>query len=203
MERAINWLSLFLIAALASAFMFYQLRVDSFGVLFNDRPSVPVLVLSFAPFIQIGVLAFALVFMSDTSPAVQLFPRLFGYDMGTSRTNLLWERLTALVVLGLPVLALSFFWARFFSPRHRVWHTDTGIEIGRFDYVSPMLFFGNWNRHRFGGAIGEGGASFVPFWQPVLIMGMGSLVVVAMTALVAVRLLRRDVIRRRVVQREH
>ena len=202
MEKTVNWLSIFLIAALASAFMYYQFRLDGFGALFNDRGSVPLLVLTFGPFIQIAVLCFVLRFFDETPAARQLFPRLPFFEDGNGRNELLWERLSAAAIIGLPLLGFGWSWVRFLHPRHLVWEAGSNIEVSRFHLVSPTLFYQRWNDHRFGETLGVGGASFVPFWQPVLLMGLPSLVVLVLTVRILAILRHRLPVRRRTVHRQ-
>ncbi len=52
--------------------------------------------------------------------------------------------------------------------------------------------FGDWDNYRYGEEAIREGASFVPFWQPILIMGGGFAAVIWLTAMILMKLQQRN-----------
>jgi hypothetical protein len=158
------------------------------------------IILSFGPAIHLILLWLILRYLSAVPPADRLFPRLIVGSLETERLNHSWEKGSVLATLGLPIIAFVWAWDRFLS-RGTVFEKATGIEIGRFDIVSPKLFWGGWDVYRYGNVVSGDASSFIPFWQPLLIMGGGTLAVLIVSARVLMRLRERAPIRRRMVSR--
>tara|TARA_R110000737_G_scaffold80576_1_gene112782 strand:+ start:224 stop:832 length:609 start_codon:yes stop_codon:yes gene_type:complete len=200
MEARITVLSLFLISNLAIGFMYFQWEIDQAAVLFVNRPAVPLLILSFGPIIQIAVLWMVRDFLNEIRPVDRLFPQLAIPVLDTKKLAYKWERMSAWIVLGLPIIGFSWAWHRFLT-NGSVWETKTGTSVDRFYYVSPNTFFGDWDTHRYGDQLTDQAASFVPFWQPLIIMGFSSVAVVIVTLGTVLKVKKRSEVRRRIVFR--
>ena len=197
MEGRITVLSLFLIGNLVAAFMYFQWNIDKGAFLFVNRPSVPLVVLSFGPWIQAIILWMVIAFLRDVSAKDQLFVRLWLPILQSSRMAYAWEKFSACVVLGLPILGLAWAWHRFFT-KGAVWHRATETLVERIHGVSPLLFFGRWDEFRYGNPTTMEAASFVPLWQPLLIMGCGCVLVLVLTFAIVSSILKRAPIRKRI-----
>lgn len=200
LETRITVLTFFLITNLIGAFFFFQWEMDWGAALFGDRSSVPMIVLSFGPVVQLAVLWMVWRYLCEVPAKDRLFPRLIVGDLETERLNHSWEKGSALTVLGLPIIAFTWAWERFLN-EGTVFDKATGIEVGRFDFVSPRLMLGGWDIYRYGDVLSGEASSFVPFWQPLLIMGGGTLAVMVLSARILLQLRERAHVRRRMVRR--
>ncbi|MEO9824862.1 MAG: hypothetical protein ABJF50_10660 [Paracoccaceae bacterium] len=197
MENRITWLSILLIFTLFNAFGFYQWNLP-LSFLFSNRPSVPLLVLSFGPAIQVGVLWMVGLHLKESDPREKLFPRVAVTEFDSQATAFFWERTSAAFVLGLPMISFTWAWHRFLT-KGEVWEAANGMHTHRFELVSPSLFLGSWDTYRYGNIATGEGASFVPFWQPALIMGLGTAIAVFLTGVISLQLFKRYSIRKRKV----
>ncbi len=197
MEGRISFISLFLISQLLVAFGFFQWDMDWGNFLFGDRPSVPLIVLSFGPAIQVVVLLMVLRFLRVTAPKDRFFPRLILKKFDADDLTYSWEKTSAWVILGVPLMGFGYFWLRFFSHRLGAWDSSTLEKVDLLKLVPVWLVNGGWDMYRYGSLQAHEGSSFLPFWQPVVIMGGGSLAVIVLTALILRRIRSRADIRRR------
>lgn len=180
MESKITLLGIFLTGNIVAGFMYYQWNLDNAAVLFPNGPSVPIIILSFAPPIFLLNLALIYGFLKQVDPRKRLCSRLVVPGSDDNTHALSWERLSAGFFIGLPNVGLIWSWHRFLT-KGDVWNTATGEIAWRFEKTSPLSFFGDWDAFRYGDFSSGLGASFVPFWQPVLVMGLGSFLCFALT----------------------
>ncbi len=137
MEKLISSISLFLITGSLYGFFYFQWSFES-SFLFNDKPSVPLILATFGPLIQTTILALILSFLNRISASRRLFPRFVMTEFENEDLAYSWERISAALVLGFPILAFAWSWIAFLRngavyPRDRT----LGLpEKGPFDYVS-------------------------------------------------------------------
>lgn len=201
MENRITWLFLFILFALLNGFTHYQFGLPN-GGLYNDRPSIPLIILSFGPWLQLIILLMVAVYLRDIDPKQQFFPKIGKSNFETEVLAYRWEKLSATAILVLPLIAFMWAWGRFLY-KGEIFQSSSNlnlIERGRFDRVSLWSIWGGWDNYRYGDPVTAEGASFIPFWQPILIMGLGSALVTIATIIVIFRLIKRSRTRWRAIQ---
>lgn len=168
--------------------------------MFPDKASVPSIVLSFGPLIHVLVLLLVWHYLIAIPAKERFFPRLIVGDLETRRLTHSWEKGSAVATLALPIVAFVWAWERFLS-KGAVFEKASGLEVGRFEYVPPSLILGGWDVHRYGDITSQEASSFLPFWQPVFVMGGGTTLVVVLTLRIVFHLRKRAPIRKRFVNR--
>lgn len=210
MQLVISILSGFFIVQMIFGILFAQMGLESgaFRLFFDEVGTVPMILLSFGQWIQATSLVFVLIFLSHTEPHHFLFPRFVGSgisadDMEAPGLALIWEWISIAIILVLPLIGMAYWWIVFLDANHGAWVKATNEEVGLFDLVRGCHFFGKWDVCRYGHLpAGEGkGDSFAPFWQPVFIMGVGAIVVIALSLWILRVVFRRAPVRREEVYR--
>ncbi|MGL6209442.1 MAG: hypothetical protein ACRC14_06385, partial [Paracoccaceae bacterium] len=115
-----------------------------------------------------------------------------------------WERMSAALGLGLPLIGFVWAWGRFCA-KGQVWVKATGIEVSRW-YPTPecpLAFPPDIGLCRYGNianrnTAGLNGVDFLPFWQPAVMIIL-STAVLAVTLVVLYRLSRRLPVRQRAI----
>jgi len=97
------------------------------------------------------------------------------------------RRATIILCLVLPILFIIKFWVDFNSADRNAWVAGEKTKISRYKFVSPLYFF-DFNYHKFGSfdskvrckdggnkdkpkmLIPPCGVSYLPFWQPLIIL---------------------------------
>lgn len=210
MQTVISVLSGFFIVQMFFGVFFAQMNLPSaaFSVFFDEAGTVPMILLSVGQWIQVAALVLVLFFLSHTDPRRFLFPRFVGGsisddDMEAPDLSLIWERISIVLILFLPIIGIVYWWIAFLDPRRGAWIKATNEVVGLFDRVSGCHFFDKWNACRYGylPALQGNGDSFVPFWQPVLIMGGGTVAVIVLSLWILRDVSRRAPIRQAEVTR--
>lgn len=210
MQMVISVLSGFFIIQMSFGILFAQMGLegDVFKLFFDEAGTVPMILLSFGQWIQVTSLVFVLAFLSHTEPRQFLFPRFVGSGINTDEMeapglNLIWEWISIAIILGLPLIGMTYWWVVFLDTNHGAWVKATNEVVGLFDRVPNCHFFGQWDACRYGylPAGERKGDSFVPFWQPVFIMGAGAILVITLTLWILRVILHRAPIRRKEVSR--
>ena len=201
MEKRISVLAAFLFAGLIAGFATYQLGLETGKKLFPSPDAIPSNILSIGPLIQIVILVLIYRYLKATSGTQRLFPRLYSGTHDNSKLAYDWEKISAICVLGFPIIGFTYFWVRFLTDDEiGAWIGRSAVEVGLFQWVEGCHFFDKWNACKIGSIATLDGDSFVPFWQPVLIMGGGCLVVLVLTMLIARAVLKRAPLRRRTMR---
>ena len=209
MQVIISGLSGLVIIQMLFGVLYAQMQLDrsAFSLLFTAPDTVSATLLSFGTWIQVAALGFTILFLRHTSPQLFLFPRFLigGLNEGPLETGpltLIWERFSAMIVLGLPIVGAVYWWIVFLEDDKAAWIKATNEVVGRFEYVPGCHFFDKGDMCRFGSIPPslEKGDSFVPLWQPLLIMGGGTFVMLALTIRVLALVRQRAPIRRAAVE---
>jgi hypothetical protein len=148
LDRVITILSSFLVLALINGFLYYQYDLPNSG-LFNDQPSVPYIILVFGQPIQIFVLLLIHLFLRSADRNQTLGLWIGDSAFSDGRSIRLWELLSTLIVLALPIVAFTWAWIRFM----------TSMEVYISAGSSPP-------RYRYGKSIGDEGADYFPILSP-------------------------------------
>ncbi len=88
-----------------------------------------------------------------------------------SQLGRFWRHFIIAVTLLFPLAAQLHFWLRLY--KWQVWENNSQAKLhGIWSYVSPFL---DWDAHRYGDyskrlTEGFGGVSFLPFWQPTIMI---------------------------------
>lgn len=191
MQRAYALTFCFLIPVSLGSVCFHAWGLDWMAPFLTSRNGAPIVVLSFGPLIYLTGTAFLWWHMADAGLARGRFPPFLISEFENLDARLRWERISFLLTVCLPILILVYFWIAFH--RGDAWPSaEDGAAVGLYQIglTSPFAFFGHWNDWHFGQwnerAIDDG-VSFVPLWQPVLIMWPQSLVVLLAAGLTARR----------------
>lgn len=157
----------------------------AFATFFTERPSVPLILLSAGQPIHIFTLWLAGRTLAATPVADAAFPRLFVEKMNPPGMARTWEVISALVMLALPIIGFGYYWVRFLT-KGEAWLKANAEQFGLFHPAPFTNLFVNFDQYRYGdlsqlGKVkGVDGVSFVPLWQP-LIMVAFSLAIVVMS----------------------
>ncbi|WP_323767076.1 hypothetical protein [Antarctobacter sp.] len=192
MQGIITAIFTFLITALIAGFMYAQWDVDlGLAALFDERVAAPVILLGFG--LPIAAFGYWLVrlYMTHVPPETAVFPRFGFVDLDTPALDLLWQRLSMLMICLLPLCGFFWAWLRFID-HGSAWINDGSFaEVSRWHPVPARTVlcdlahsFGladpcqGWDSYRFGNlaeardpATDVSGVSFLPFWHSVLWMG--------------------------------
>lgn len=125
---------------------------------------------------------------------------------GTDPTGVELRRLWLVVALLFavvgPLVLDADSWRRF--RKGDAWHNKTMTPVSLFEPVSPSLFFGGWDDYRYGNfgkaqkapcpddAKAACGVSFVPLWQPLLLMAVPTMLALALAGWACVEIARRE-----------
>lgn len=171
MNFLINLIWLFVIQQSIAGFFVYQHGFDSsaFTLLFPDRFSVPVLVICFAIPLYILLVLLCKIYSKPQNGGIQEFPTL-GIRNIESRFKGLFQKVSFLAFIVLPWFGFVWMWVEFHDVKQQAWlKSNVSILVGEYEIKNSVLsFIGKWDDYRYG-RNGEG-VSFVPFWQPVIIM---------------------------------
>lgn len=210
MQTVISVLSGFFIVQMIFGLLFAQMQLESgaFRLFFDEAGTVPMTLLSIGQWIQAAALVLVVAFLSHTEPRRLLFPRFVGSginadDMEAPGLGLIWEWISVALVLFLPLIGIAYWWVAFLDTDRGAWVKATNEVVATFDRVPGCHFFGSWDVCRYG-YLPPGqdkGDSFVPFWQPVLVMGGGTIIVCILTLWVLRIVFRRAPLRRAEVAR--
>lgn len=152
-----------------------KLLIDIFH--FDDTwESAPVFALTFGTFITIltFVLMLSLIRNNKNNNWLERIPPLWVDIDIKSQLGRVWRCVIVAFVLLFPLFAQVHFWRRLHN--WQVWKNNTQAEIvGLWSFVSPQHFI-SWNAYRYGDHSkrltedGFGGVSFLPFWQPIIML---------------------------------
>lgn len=205
MQIVISLLSGFFIVQMTFGLFFAQLGLDegAFRVFFDEAGTVPLILLSFGQWIHIAALALVVAFLENIPPSQILFPRFAGSGidsggMEAPRLDLIWEWISVALVLILPMIGILYWWLEFLNLSRGAWIKSSNQVVGIFERVPGCHFIDNWDVCRYGTLPPRTGTgdSFVPFWQPVIIMGGGSLVIILITIFLLLKVWKRAPVRR-------
>lgn len=150
---------------LVAGFLYYQHDYDrsAFTLFFKHKSSAPLLLL------QIGMVIYIVLLFLYFKGTENSYPILF-VEAAPEGSKRFWEIITLVAVNFVPWLGFIWMWYAYFKLDQSVWDGSNKNIVGIFDVVSsPVSFLGGWNNYRYGRFPDEGD-SFVPYWQPVLIM---------------------------------
>lgn len=190
MQTVISVLSGFFVVQMIFGLLFAQMNLESgtFRLFFDETGTVPMILLSIGQWIQVAALVLVMAFLSHTDARRFLFPRFIGSgidadNMETPSLSLIWEWISVALILFFPLAGIAYWWVAFLDPDRGAWVKATSEVVGLFDRVPGCHFFGNWDVCRYGFLPANRGIgdSFVPFWQPVFIMGGGTILVTVLT----------------------
>ena len=180
MNALISGLWTFLVSAQIYGFLAYQNGLtDNFvGKLIPDPATIPLLILSFGTFIQLLILYLIGVWLGHVGRDVHLFPKLWVTEFDALSLQRYWEHVSAVLLLWLPLIGFGWFWMVFSDQQAWMTGSDPLSPVGLwYDQISPLSFFGGWDNYRYGdfaaaerGEKGKDGVSFVPYWQPILMI---------------------------------
>lgn len=177
MEKLISRFTTFNISLLLGAYFLYAFQFEPGGTALGIRRSgpIPAIILSISPWLIVADLWLCLKFTKELDGRNIIFPRIWANDFESTRLSIFWEKASIGLTIFPQVLALFYFWSRF--PKGKAWNRN-GVEVQLWEYVSPVFFF-DWNAHSYGSNL-ENAASYLPFWQP-LIMASGTVIVTVIT----------------------
>lgn len=186
MEKLISRFVTASLALMVAAVMLHAHRSGAASFLspHHEATVVPLLVLSLMPWPILYAYVLIINFMNEVSGVNRIFPRLWMHEFETSRLSIIWEKISAAIVLLTPFAGWVYFWIRF--QRGEVWTNTDTKPIGIWQYVSPGYFL-DWNAHRYGELAAKEAVSFIPFWQPAL-MAAGTGLTFVYAIVIAIRL---------------
>jgi len=204
METLIRSLTFFICGYMIVAIPYAQSDQNLWGLaaIMNEPAAVPLILLSVMPWLQAFNLLLCLVYLRVVPASERLFLPYFNSDNGNPSLDFPLEAMTAGLTLGLPVAGFAYWWIAF---HQRVaWRGADGAAVSLYDWSVPVTnLLWHANAFKYGlrpGDATHAGVSFVPFWQPVLVMGGGTVLAVGLTIISAREVLRRWPIRRRMVR---
>jgi len=184
LDQLIGWFWIFVVGQLIAGFLFYQHDHDNEAnkLFLKHRSSAPFLLLQLGMVMYIALLSLYFVYLVDENGCTETIPNFVdGKDLSPSLV-MFFELITMVLVNVLPWIGFIWMWYAFFKSNQSVWEKDSKKIVGVFDVVSsPTSFIGRWDDYRYGRFADEG-VSFVPYWQPVLIMWSLTLVALVLSA---------------------
>lgn len=183
-------------------------EVDEFFY-FTESSAIPLVLLSAATWIHLVTLYLVSLVMKNVPAERLFFPRLWDNAAELEALKYQWEKISAALVLALPNILFIYFWIRFF--RQSAWVkqsvTDSelveklsvcscfgkfdgfalappGVKVGLWDIAHPCIFYRGWDIHRYGASLNES-VSYLPFWQPLLIMALPTILIFLWTVSLA------------------
>ena len=190
MTKLLSALWAFLTFQLLAGFLFYQhdYENDAFTLFFKHKSSAPLLLLQVGMVIfivSLGLYYLHVMKMSDTDTK---YPILFT-DNVQSELKKFWEVLTFVAIVFVPWIGFIWMWVAFHDTAQSVWQNHVPENTANiYDRVSsPFSFYCEWNNYKYGRA--PDGDSFVPFWQPILIMWPLTIVAFSLTTLITYKIL--------------
>jgi len=173
----------------------FRLESDTFGLFFPDRHTVALIVLSVAPWIHLTALVLCAAYMRHVPAARGAFVKFWATDFDSVFLAIFWERVSAVVILALPLAGFAYFWVQFHEWGSAWVNTEAQPRIGLWEIV-PIETLLEADAHNYGNPDAEKASSFVPFWQPILLMAAPCVLCLWLTLLIMLRLPRRFVLRR-------
>lgn len=144
---------------------------------FDDtRESAPIFGLSFGTLVTILSFNFmlSLVKRNTSEQWMERVPHLWVDIDVKSQLGRTWRHFIVSVTLLFPIAAQLHFWFQLYE--RQVWENNSQSKLhGIWSYVSPKYFL-DWDAYRYGDHSkrlieeGFGGVSFLPFWQPVIMV---------------------------------
>lgn len=185
------------------------LSAGAFRLFFTEAATVPMILLSFGPWIQAAALGLVLAFLAHRPAEQVLFPRFVGGgakadNMEAPGLALIWEWISVGIILILPLIGFAYWWTEFLDPGRGAWIKASLAPKGVFERVDGCFLINTLGHCRYGSLppVAGSGDDFAPFWQPVFVMGGGTLVVVGLTAWILLRIVQRAPIRITEVRRQ-
>ena len=182
MNPVLGGLWTFIMFQLVAGFLYYQHDYDrgAFTLFFRHKSSAPFLLLQIGMVIYIILLFLYFKHLVDLKGTENSYPILFVEKVPVELKRF-WEINSLIAVNVIPWFGFIWMWYAFFRSDQSVWNGSSKNVVGIFDIVSsPASFLGGWNNYRYGRFPDEGD-SFVPYWQPVLIMWPLTLAAVVFT----------------------
>jgi hypothetical protein len=177
----------FMVLYIVNEWIFDRSNVSALSVFHIERSweSAPIFMLTFGS--AISAIAFSILLLrihhfGGATWTERMAPLWIDIDPRTSLGRA-WRKLSAVVAIILPLAAQVQFWWRFHQ--WQAWPT-TGVqqEVGLWSY-EPISILGNWDAFHYGDYSkraltdkGFGGVSFVPFWEPVMMVLLSTIVVI-------------------------
>jgi len=181
MNFLINLVWLFIIQQTIAGFFVYQhgFENSAFTLLFSEKFSVPLLVISFGIPLYIVLVWMCSAYSAKQAGDTHEFPTL-GITNIEPRFKKYFQRLSFLAFIVLPWIGFIWMWVEFHDVKQQAWlKADPSLVVGEYEIKNSVLsFIGNWDQYRYG-RNGEG-HSFVPFWQPVILMWPLTFIALAM-----------------------
>lgn len=204
MVKIVSIIWAFILSQMIFGFLYskYGLSQSGFGIFFQEPSSVPMVILTTVPFLQCIVIYLCIVYLRNTSPRDQIFPCLWIDEKSSLGTTILCEKISAISVIAIPWIGLLYYWMRFH--RGKAWRNDLVDPkvVSLYDWtVPPSNLLIDFNAYRYGISPGlgsdENGVSFVPFWQPVFLMGGGTIFALILSSFIIRQICIRLPLRRR------
>lgn len=171
MNKLITIVWTFLVYQLLAGFMFYQHGYEhtAFSLYFKYKSAVPLLLINIGMVVFICLLLLYSLYIKKISASKKRLPVLF-FDAVENEFKNIFETMSLVAIVLIPWIGFSWMWVEFHDKRQEVWRNESPInEVGIYDIVSPITsFIGNWDDFQYG-SIPEG-ISYVPFWQPIILM---------------------------------
>lgn len=200
MQAVITAVFAFLNTALIAGFMYNSWDID-FGLasLFDERPVAPMIMIAFG--LPVAAFGYWLVgkYLKFVSAEHSAFPRFAFTEFDNTELDMLWQKLSMLLICLLPLVGFGWAWFEF-ATHGQAWKNDGSFaEVSLWRPVPfELVYTDRWNDYKFGDIAaartpgnGMTGASFLPFWHSVVWMGGMSLLVVWQSASCLLAFLRR------------
>lgn len=152
---------------------------------FDDTwESAPIFMLSFGSLVTLAsfVSLIGLAKRSDGATWAYRMPPLWVDIDPAVPLGKFWRTVCAVLALGLPFAAHVHFWRRF--DEWQAWKNEGAYGAVSLWERVPLSMIFDWDAHRYGDLSkrllsddGFGGVSYLPFWQPVLMIVLTALVV--------------------------
>lgn len=172
MNKIIGIVWSFVVYQLLAGFLFYQHGYDhkAFSLYFKNEPLVPILLLTVGMGIYIFLLLLVLLHIKICSESANRIPVIFAEKLQPEFRNF-WEKISTVAILLIPWIGFIWMWIEFHDDSQLAWLKEKPQQFVRlYDIVSPVTsFFESWDDYRYGWDP-ERSVSYVPFWQPVIIM---------------------------------
>ena len=153
-------------------------HIDIFP-LARNKSEVPIFGLSLGTLLAVlsSALMLALIPRSTRASWVERVPTLWVDPTEHARFRCVWKGATLFMAVVFPLGAQFHFWRKFHHRDFKAWindGSDPPTLVSLYEPVSPLLIF-DWDKHRYGNPLNMqlsdgGGVSYLPLWQPVLMV---------------------------------
>ena len=189
MNVIINLLWLFIVQQTIAGFFVYQWGFEhsAFTLLFEHRRyAIPLLIISFGVPLYIILVWLYKLYSEPQESGLREFP-LLGVTKVENRFLPFFRKLSYFCFIVFPWVGFIWMWVAFHDSRQDVWlQGDLSVMVHKYSIEGPITdFIGNWDKFRYG-RDGSGDSSYVPFWQPIVIMWLSTIMAAAMAIRVTI-----------------